>query len=167
MFVWPCQKLDIFSELHGAKYFLPSISELDIITPSMTTWFLKPPSHHPSENMNTWTFLSDWLKCQCTFRNSCKKYWRTCLFAIAFLDDIIMNSKTAEEHLDHLQQVSTKLCSEKLSMKYCKCNFFAKEIQYVCHVISTKGIKPLSSKQKQLNSCEHQRIPNRYDLSLA
>ena len=38
-------------------------------------------------------------------------------FTIAYLDDIIIYSKTAEEHLDQLQQVSHKLRDAELTMK--------------------------------------------------
>ena len=66
--------------------------------------------------------------------------------AIAYLDDFIKYSKTAEEHLDHLQQVCHKLYNAKLTMKLSTCHFFAKEIQYLGHVLRTTGIKPLPSK---------------------
>ena len=49
-------------------------------------------------------------------------------FTIAYLDDIIIFSKTAEEHLGHIKQVFQKLRSAHLSMKLSKCNFFTKEI---------------------------------------
>ena len=67
-------------------------------------------------------------------------------FTTAYLGDIISYSKTAKERLDHLQQVFHKLCNAELSMKLTKCHFFAKEIQYLGHVLSITVIKPLPSK---------------------
>ena len=67
-------------------------------------------------------------------------------FAIAYLDDSIISSKTAKEHLNHLQQIFYKLHDIELNMKLRKCHFFKKEIQYLAHVLSTTGIKPLPSK---------------------
>ena len=61
-------------------------------------------------------------------------------FAIAYLDDIIIFSTPAEEHLCHIKQVFEKLCTAKLSMKLSKHHFFTKEIQYLGHILSTKGI---------------------------
>ena len=67
-------------------------------------------------------------------------------FAIAYLDDILIFSKTVEEQLSHIKQVFEKLCTAKLSMKLSKCHFFTKEIQYLGHIHNTKGIQPLPSK---------------------
>ena len=50
-------------------------------------------------------------------------------FAIAYLDDIIIFSKTLQEHLSHIHMVFEKLKSAKLSMKKSKCSFSSKEIQ--------------------------------------
>ena len=61
-------------------------------------------------------------------------------FAIAYLDDIIIFSKTPQEHLSHIMQVFGKLRSAKLSMKMSKWNFFSKEIQYLGHILSATGI---------------------------
>ena len=70
-------------------------------------------------------------------------------FAIVYLDDIVMFSRTAEEHLSHIKQVFEKLRNTHLSMKLSKCHFFTKEIQYIRHIFSTKGIRPLPSKTKK------------------
>ena len=67
-------------------------------------------------------------------------------FAIAYLDDIIIFSKTPQEHLSHIRLVFEKLKATNLSMKNSKCNFFLKEIQYLGHILSTTSIRPLSSK---------------------
>ena len=61
-------------------------------------------------------------------------------FAIAYLDDIIIFSKTAQEYLSHICMVFEKLRAANLSMKKSKCNFFSKEIQYLGHVLSATGI---------------------------
>ena len=75
-------------------------------------------------------------------------------FATAYLDDIIIFSKTAEEHLKHLQQVFHKLWGAKHSMKLSKCHFCAKEIQYLGHILSTTGIKPLPLKTEAVKDME-------------
>ena len=71
-------------------------------------------------------------------------------FAIAYLDGIIIFSKTAEEHLSHIRKIFEKLRSAKLSMKLSKCHFFSKEIQYLGHILSTKGIWSLPSKTQTI-----------------
>ena len=71
-------------------------------------------------------------------------------FAIAYLDDIIIFNKTTEEHLLHIRKVFEKLRSAKLSMKLSRCHFFSKEIQYLGHILSTKGIHPLPSKTQAI-----------------
>ena len=63
-------------------------------------------------------------------------------FAIAYLDNIIIFSRTAEEHPDHIKQVFEKLRSAHLSMKLSKYHFFTKEIEYLGHILSTKGLDP-------------------------
>ena len=82
-------------------------------------------------------------------------------FAIAYLDDIIFR-KTAEEHLSHIRNIFEKLRSVKLSMKLSKCHFFSKEIQYLGHILSNKGICPLPSKTQAVQKMPHQPPLNKY-----
>ena len=69
-----------------------------------------------------------------------KKVLKDLSFITAYLDDIIIDSKTAEVNLDHSHQVFHKLHGAELSMTLSKCDFFAKEIQYLGHVLSTTGV---------------------------
>ena len=80
------------------------------------------------------------------FQELMNKVLKDLPFAIAYLDDIIIYSKAAKQHLNPIQQVFHKLCNAELTMKLSKCHFFAKEIQYLGHVLSTTGIKPQPSK---------------------
>ena len=87
-------------------------------------------------------------------------------FAIAYLDNIIIFSKTAEEDLDYIKQVFEKLQSTHLSMKLGKCHFFRKEIQYLGHIPSTKGIKPLPSKTQAIKNMHPQKMPKQVSAFL-
>ena len=65
---------------------------------------------------------------------------------MAYLDDIIIFSKNKAEHLRHIEVIFQKLKEAGLKLKESKCDFFKKEIHYLGHLISDKGIYPLSEK---------------------
>ena len=54
--------------------------------------------------------------------------------------------------LNHIKHDLEKLRNAHLSMKLSKCHFFTKEIQYLGHILSTKGIRPLPSKTQAINN---------------
>ena len=68
-------------------------------------------------------------------------------FAITYLDDIIIFSRTVEDYLRHIKQVFDE--NAHLSMKLSKCHFFNKEIQYIRHIVSTKAADCYQQKLKQ------------------
>lgn len=59
---------------------------------------------------------------------------------IVYLDDILVYSKSYEEHLDDVDQVLSRLESFGLKIKADKCHVGAKEIRYLGHKISQEGI---------------------------
>ena len=61
-------------------------------------------------------------------------------FALAFVDDIIVFSETFEDHIKHLEAVFDKLRKANLRLKIAKCEFMKKELNYLGHIISDKGI---------------------------
>ena len=69
-----------------------------------------------------------------------------------FLDDLIIFSKTYEEHLDRLQLVFEKLRESGLKLSPKKCNLFMQKVKYVGHIVSEEGIETDPEKvQKVLN----------------
>ena len=56
------------------------------------------------------------------------------------MDDILIYSKSEEEHKEHLRIVLEMLRKHQLYDKFRKCDFFKIEIQYLGHVISAEGI---------------------------
>ena len=71
-------------------------------------------------------------------------------FAMGYLDDIIIYSKTEEEHLKHIEQIFRRLEHFGLKMKREKCSFFKQHIQYLGHIISEEGFKPLPEKLESI-----------------
>ena len=61
---------------------------------------------------------------------------------LVYLDDIVVFSKSADEHLQHLQAVLSKLQQAKLYAKLSKCRFALQSIKFLGHVIDAQGIYP-------------------------
>ncbi|KAF9761847.1 Transposon Ty3-G Gag-Pol polyprotein [Nosema granulosis] len=63
-------------------------------------------------------------------------------FVKIFLDDILIFSKTAEEHENHIEKVLKKLHEEGISVNYEKSSFMNKEVKYLGKIIDERGIRP-------------------------
>ena len=62
-------------------------------------------------------------------------------WCIIYLDDVIVFSKTPEEHIARLEAVFKKISNAGLKLKPSKCEFFKKRIHYLGHIVSNKGIE--------------------------
>ncbi|GKE09974.1 putative reverse transcriptase domain-containing protein [Tanacetum coccineum] len=68
----------------------------------------------------------------------CKPYLDK--FVIVFIDNILIYSKSEEEHAEHLKSISELLKKEELYAKFSKCEFWLSKVQFLGHMIDSEGI---------------------------
>ena len=151
-FTWQMPKVeDIFSKLNRATYF----TTLDLCTgyhhiPLDKSSIPKTAFNSPFGKYEYIKVLFRLAQAPAYFQELMTGILKDIPFAIAYLDDIIIFSKTPQEHLSHICMVFEKLKTANLSMKKSKCNFFSSEIQYLGHILSATGIQPLPSKTQAI-----------------
>ena len=68
------------------------------------------------------------------------------IFALTYLDDILIFSTTYKEHVQHVRMVLQKLREKDLPVKLSKCEFHKHSIGFLGYIVSNKGIGPNLSK---------------------
>ena len=153
-FTWPMPNVeDIFSKLNRATYFTTldlraGYHHIPLDKPSI----LKTVFNSPFRKFEYMKVLFGLAQGPAYFQELMTGILKDFPFAIAYLDNIIIFSKTPQEHLSHIQMVFEKLKSVNLSMKKSKCSFSSKEIQYLGHILSATGIRPLPA---EIHTIQH------------
>ena len=57
------------------------------------------------------------------------------------IDDILITGHTRVEHIENLRMVLNRLRGYGLKLKQSKCEFFAKDLEFLGHLISPEGVK--------------------------
>ena len=63
-------------------------------------------------------------------------------FALIYIDDIVIFSKSIDEHLTHLEEVFRRLREANVKLNPKKCSFVKQRIEYLGHVVTPEGIFP-------------------------
>ena len=87
----------------------------------------------------------------------CKPYLDK--FVIVFIDDILIYSKSQEEHEQHLRLILELLRKEQLYAKFSKCDFWLHEVHFLGHVVNKDGIHVDPSKVDSIRNWPAPRTP--------
>jgi hypothetical protein len=71
---------------------------------------------------------------------------------IAYIDDIIVFSKTKEDHYTHLKWFFERLTTNELFLKLIKCEFLKEEVEFCGHVVGKDGFKMSPDKVKAMQA---------------
>ncbi|XP_071681506.1 uncharacterized protein [Lolium perenne] len=141
---YPLPKIDdLFDQMNGAKVFSKidlrtryhqlKVRESDIPKTAFTTRY----------GLYEYTVMSFGLtNAPAYFMNLMNKVFMEYLdkFVVVFIDDILIYSKTEEEHEEHLRLVLGTLRQHRLYAKFSKCQFWLKEVGFLGHVLSAGGL---------------------------
>jgi hypothetical protein len=151
---YPLPRVDeLFDRLQGAKYF----SKIDLR--SGYHQIRIDPADVPKTAFRTRYGHFEFLvlpfgltNAPATFMHLMHQAFRKYLdeFVLVFLDDILIFSKTLEEHERHVQQVLDVLREQKLYAKESKCEFFKTEVEFLGHIVGRDGVRMMEDKVKAI-----------------
>ena len=134
-------KLDLASGFHQIEVFPPH-REL--------TAFILPEAIDGSSLWEWKVMPFGLVNAPSTFQRAMSFALRGCEdFTAVYIDDILVFSKTREEHLEHLRQVFEKLQYDCYHVRLAKCQFLSEEVRFLGHTLTSDGIKAITNRQKE------------------
>ncbi|KAK1677859.1 hypothetical protein QYE76_038707 [Lolium multiflorum] len=141
---YPLPKIeDLFDQLTGAKVF----SKIDLRTGyhqlKIRATDIPKTAFTTRYGLYEYNVMSFGLtNAPAYFMNLMNKIFMNFLdkFVVVFIDDILIYSKSEEEHEQHLETVLETLRHHQLYAKFSKCEFWLKEVGFLGHILSAGGI---------------------------
>ena len=134
---------DVFTKLNGGKYFSKiDLSEayLQIPLEEESSKLMCIATHKGLYKFNRMAFGVK--VAPAIFQQVMDTMLNDLDFAIAYLDDILMNSVDKKQHREHVMKVFERIQEFGFTLKETKCEFFLEEIRYLGHIIDKDGRRP-------------------------
>ena len=80
-----------------------------------------------------------------------------------YLDDLIIFSKTYEDHFDKIKRVLHRLRESGLKPSPKKCTFFQEKVKYIGHIVSKDGIEHDPTKIEKVTNWPHHTRQKKFD----
>ncbi|KAH0697960.1 hypothetical protein KY289_015442 [Solanum tuberosum] len=81
------------------------------------------------------------------------------MFVIVFIDDILIYSRSENDHMDHLRIVLQVLKDHQLFTKFSKCEFWLRSVAFLGHIVSSKGTEVDPKKTDSVKSWPRPLLP--------
>ncbi|KAK3701031.1 hypothetical protein RRG08_063284 [Elysia crispata] len=122
-------KIDLIRGYHQIPMASSSIPKTAVVTPFGLWEFLRMPFGLKNAAQSFQRLMDGIL--------------RDIPFAFVYLDDILVASRSSQEHAQHLEQLFKLLSANGLVINKAKCIFGAEELEFLGHHVSAIGIAPL------------------------
>lgn len=147
---YPFPKISaLIDKLHGSRYF----TKLDIAN-GFWNIEMDPADIHKTSFITPFGQF-EWLKMPFGYKNSPAIFQRAIYnvirkhnlenFTHNYFDDIVIHSRTLEEHLVHVDLVLQAIQAETIRLKLSKCEFAMNQVEYLGHTVSLNRVEPKNS----------------------